>query len=72
LQEELERLGAALESRDSEAVDRALPRVLAGCVNAALRREAERMAGLAKASDFTGAGVIARRLLREAAASDGG
>ncbi|MDR1040790.1 MAG: response regulator [Deltaproteobacteria bacterium] len=62
--EELERLNAALELRDVEAVDEAVPRILAGASSEGVRREARRIAGLAHDSDFTGAGVIARRLMK--------
>ncbi|MDR1081231.1 MAG: response regulator [Deltaproteobacteria bacterium] len=61
--EELERLNAALELRDVEAVDAAVPRILAGASSEVVRREARRIAGLAHSSDFSGAEAIARRLL---------
>jgi signal transduction histidine kinase/CheY-like chemotaxis protein len=62
--EELERLSSALELRDVEAVDAAIPRILAGSSSEGVRREARRIAGLAHSADFRGAGAIARKLLK--------
>ncbi|MDR2612439.1 MAG: hypothetical protein LBG06_06295, partial [Deltaproteobacteria bacterium] len=72
--EELGRLDAAVGSRDLESVDSAIPRILAGSLPEGVRREAERIASLARPGEVAadpaappaaGSGIASRDTVEE-------